>query len=330
MAELAPVYLLTGTDRPKVELAVRRLRDRIGREATEQMSALEVSGEEAVAACNALGLFATERRLVVVEDADRWKAPDIKTVAEYLGNPAPTTVLALVAGELKRDAALLKAVGDAGEVLTYDIPVRNRKADVPGWVEKQFRSRGASVDRGACRLLVELVGDDLRELATEIDKLVAWSADAGITERDVAELVVARAEAPPFALTDAWGRRDVAAVLEAAELLLERSADSSRDSLARVVSLLTSHVSRVGECQALAEEGVPARTAADRLKRNAYYVQKLYEQAAGYTTDELRDAVVRLAALDLALKGASRLAPELEVERALIEITAPAATAAAS
>jgi len=63
------------------------------------------------------------------------------------------------------------------------------------------------------------------------------------------------------------------------------------------------------------------------LKRNAFYVQKLYEQAANYTSDELRDAIVRLAALDLALKGASRLAPELELERALVEITRPAEAA---
>ena len=37
--------------------------------------------------------------------------------------------------------------------------------------------------------------------------------------------------------------------------------------------------------------------------------------------DELRAATVRLAGLDHALKGGSRLAPELELERALIEIT---------
>jgi acetyl/propionyl-CoA carboxylase alpha subunit len=39
--------------------------------------------------------------------------------------------------------------------------------------------------------------------------------------------------------------------------------------------------------------------------------------------DELDDAVVRLADLDAALKGASRVARELELERALVEVTAP-------
>jgi len=58
-----------------------------------------------------------------------------------------------------------------------------------------------------------------------------------------------------------------------------------------------------------------------RLKRNPYYVGKLYAQARNFSPEELRDVTVRLADLDHALKGGSRLAPELELERALIEVT---------
>jgi len=50
-------------------------------------------------------------------------------------------------------------------------------------------------------------------------------------------------------------------------------------------------------------------------------VQKLYAQSRNYSRDELRQATVRLAELDHALKGGSRLAPDLELERALIGIT---------
>jgi hypothetical protein len=38
---------------------------------------------------------------------------------------------------------------------------------------------------------------------------------------------------------------------------------------------------------------------------------------------ELDDALIRLAELDHALKGGSRLANELELERALVDITEP-------
>ena len=97
----------------------------------------------------------------------------------------------------------------------------------------------------------------------------------------------------------------------------------------RIAGLVTNHVTRVRECQALDAEGVPPAAGADRLKRNRFYVQKLYEQARNFSEEELGDAVIRLARLDLALKGGSRLPGELEFTRALVDITRPAETARA-
>jgi DNA polymerase III subunit delta len=322
VAELAAAYLIIGTDRPKITRAVRRLRTRVGDEATEIRSAHDATGEDIVADCNALGLFAVERRLVIVEDVERWKAADLKALAEYLARPAPTTVLALVGSEVKRDSALAKAVAKSGEVLLYDLPKRRGgKADLPRWVEAQLKERGVLIEPDAARAIVELVGDDSEELATEIDKLATWADGQRIGEREVAELVPARAEIPPFDLTDAWGRRDVPGALAASERLVERSGDASRDVFLRVSGLLTAHVGRVLDCQQLSAEGVPPAAAAERLKRNRFYVQKLYEQAGNFSPDELAEAIVRLARLDLALKGGSKLPGELEFTRALIDIT---------
>ena len=149
--ELKPVYLITGGDRPKIQRALRRLRDRIGEDAVELLSANEVGGEDAVAACNSMGLLGGGRRLVVVEDVEGWKAADVKAIAAYLANPAPDTVLALVAGELKKDSALAKACAKAGDVLVYDVAKRR----LPEWVTKQFNERGVEIDARACKALGE-------------------------------------------------------------------------------------------------------------------------------------------------------------------------------
>ena len=321
LAELASVYLITGTDRPKVARALRRLRDRVGEEATEVLSAHEAGGEDVAAACNALGLFTVEVRLVAVENVERWKAADLKVIEAYLKRPAPTTVLALVGDEVKKDSALAKAVAKAGEILVYDLPKRGRKADFPRWVEAQLKERGVVIDAEAARALVDLVGENSHELASEIDKLATWSEGERIGEREVVELVPARAETPPFDLTDAWGRRDVSGVLGVSERIVERSGDATRDVLLRVTGLLTALVRRVRDCRRLDAQGIPPAAAAEQLKRNRFYVQKLYEQAGNFSEDELDGAVVRLAELDLALKGGSKLPGELEFTRALIDVT---------
>ena len=75
-------------------------------------------------------------------------------------------------------------------------------------------------------------------------------------------------------------------------------------------------------CWLLADEGLSWRCWT--LERICLNVEKLYAQARNYGPDELREAVVRLAMLDHAVKGGSRLAVDLELERALVEITARA------
>jgi DNA polymerase-3 subunit delta len=316
-SDLEPVYLITGADRPKIQRALRRLRDRVGEDAVEQLSATDASGDDAVAACNALGLFSEGHRLVILMDVDGWKAADAKAVAAYLAAPAPGTVLALVGEDVKKDSALGKACAKAGSILVYDVPKRR----LPEWVGKQFADRGVSVEAEACRALVDIVGEDPEELASEVDKLATWAGGEPVDVAAVQALAAGCAEVPGYELTDAWGRRDLEATLSACQSVLERSGDPVSRSVPALVGLLVGHVGRVRACQAYAEEGLSAREAAARMKRHPFYVEKLFAQARNYSVDELRDAVVRLAELDHALKGGSRLAPDLELERALIELT---------
>jgi hypothetical protein len=52
-----------------------------------------------------------------------------------------------------------------------------------------------------------------------------------------------------------------------------------------------------------------------------YYAEKVSRQADGFSPEQLREASARLAQLDGALKGRSKLAPDLEVQRALVDLT---------
>src|SRR5204862_192005 len=170
--------------RERARRARSRLRDRSGEDATELLTAEEASGGDAVAWCNALGLLGGGGRLVVGEDVVKWKAADAKAVGGYLASPTPDTVLALVASELKKDSALAKACAKAGDVLVYDVPKR-RMAD---WVAKQFGDRGVAVDAEAARLLIEVVGEDPEELASEVDKIATWSGGDPVGTREIEAL----------------------------------------------------------------------------------------------------------------------------------------------
>jgi DNA polymerase-3 subunit delta len=325
--DLKPVYLLTGSDRPKIATALARLRRHFQSEAIESVGAQDVSGPEAAALCNAGSLFG-DARLVVVEAVDGrrnadgrlangWKAADVKAIEEYLASPAPGTVLALVAEDLKKDAPIRKACAKAGEVLAFDVPKRN----VNAWVAERFKQAGARAEPDACAALVELVGEDLNQLANEIDKLALWAGDEPIGEHEVELLVAAVAETPTFTLTDAWAQRDAGRTLAASETIFEREGRPRRDTAPRLAGALGHHLAFVRRCQRLAADGVRPREAASTLKRHPFYVEKVFSQASNFSEEELRSGAVRLAELDHALKGGSKLAPDLELQRALIDLS---------
>jgi len=324
--ELKSVYLLTGSDRPKIETAVQRLRRHFEPESVETVAAIETSGQEVVSLCNAGSLFG-DRRLVVVDRVDGlkrdegrrsggWKAADIDAIVAYLDAPAPGTVLALLTEDMARSSALGKACAKVGDVLEYGVP----KRALAGWVAERFKQLGVPAESDACAALIHLVGDDPQALAAEIEKIATWSDGEPVGEREVEALVAPAAETPTFALTDAWGARDSARMLEACEAILDRSHRSRRDETARVVGALGSHLSRMRQLKRLAAEGIGAREAAGKLRMHPFYAEKVARQAEKFGDDELGDALVRLADLDLALKGKSRLAPELELQRALIDL----------
>ena len=320
MAEtpLLPLYLITGGDRPKVRLALRRLRARFGSESVETLRAEATSGEAAVAACNALGLFAGEGgRLVVVEGVEQWKAEDAAAVAAYAREPAPGAVLALLPDEPLKGSKLADTVAEAGRVLTFEVP---RPRDLPNWVRERLEGLGVQADAEAARALVEIVGDDPTALATEMEKIATWAGPEPLGRREVELLAAPAQEAPAWGVSDAWGARDLPRALAACETDLEHGVEPF------VIAVrLAAQVALVRSVQAFAAEGLAVKEIAKRVRKHEFRVRKALGHADNYTRDELEAAVVRLAKLDASLKGASRLAAQLELERALVDLTkAPA------
>jgi DNA polymerase III delta subunit len=331
-AELKPVYLITGNDRPKVEVALARLRARFDAGSIERLVAAGkegASGDDAVAACNAGTLLLGERLVLVTEVDGRrddrgrlsggWKAADVEAVADYLRAPAPGTVLCLVGEEIKKDSVLAKACAKAGDVLAWDVDKRGLAA----WVAERFKERDVKIERDACAALIDTVGEDKLALALEIDKLASWADGEPLGVDEVQRLATPFADEPPWALTDAWGKRDTATVLAVVETMLDRSPRQRRDEAAALGARLGAHLSKLTRMKMLLDGGMTAKEATAKLGMKDFPGQKLARQTEAFTVEELRDATVRLARLDYALKGGSKLAPDLELQLAAADVSRP-------
>jgi DNA polymerase-3 subunit delta len=317
---LRPVYLVTGSDLPKIALALRRLRARFAEGSVERLVAGENRGSDVVVALNALGLFGGGERLVVVEEIECWKQADVDEIVRYLESPTPGAVLALV-GDAAKLGPLAEACALAGDILRYDVKkkrVRGREVDDhPTWVQAQFERMGVTLDHEAAQRLVELVGTDTLALQSEVEKIAAWAGDGHVGVAEIEAVAVPSAETAGAALTNAWSARNAPSALAACEVQLRGEPEPFW-----LAGRLAAHVARVRGVQRLVGEGVPIKEIGKRLGLR-FPPRREAAAAASYSADELDSAIARLAVLDHSIKGGSRLDPVLELERALIEISAP-------
>jgi DNA polymerase III subunit delta len=300
LADLKPAYLIAGGDWPKVDAAIARLRAHFPEEAVEQLSAGGEQPVDVVGACNALGLFGG-RRLVLVRNAEELDDEAVAGIVAYLSDPAPDTVLALFGS------------GKITPKHAFDAPERKQAAD---WVVRRLADRGVGCSAAVARRLVDLAGDDVGDLAVEVEKLASYCANGEARVEDVELLVIAQPDIKPWDITDAWGRRDAPSVISLATADVERPED-----VGRLIAQLASHVRKVHRAAVILDEGGSQADVARDLNMKPFPAGKLVGQARSFARDELGRAVVRLADLDLAVKGGSRLDARFELELALAEIT---------
>ncbi len=326
--ELKPAYLVTGNDLPKVERTLDRLRARFDPAAVERLVAGGkdgASGADVVAACNAGTLLSGERLVLVTEVDGRpnewgkltggWKQADVEAVVEYLAAPAPGTVLCLVSQQLKATSPLGKAVARTGDVLAWEIDERK----LAKWVGESFAARGVKAGGDACQALVDIVGEDKLVLSREVDKLATWAAGEPLGVEEVLQLAAPLGEGRSWDLTDALGQRDLAKALEVVEGEYRRSVHPNQEP-SLLANRLSAYVLRLARTKSMLERGARGPDVAKALGIKDFPARKLVAQAERFSAEELRDATVRVARLDHALKGGSKLAPELEVQLAMADV----------
>ena len=310
-----PAYLIAGTDWPKIDPAAARLRSQFDEDSIEQITVGDEEQVDIVAACNALGLFGGER-LVLVRGAESLDAAQVESIVAYLADPAPGTCLALFGGKgISEEDPLAVAVSRVGDVRIFDAPDDDQAVQ---WVVKRFAEGGITCPPAIGKRIVARAGIEIGDLALEVDKLAVHGRDRAPTEEEVDALVPEQQDVKPWNMTDAWGRRDAAAVIGYATADIEKP-----DDVQRISAIFANHVRRVRQALLVLETGGSAKEVQKQLGlKSPYQAQGLCRQARAFSEPELARAVVRMAELDEAIKGGSRLDPRLELELALVEISA--------
>jgi len=279
----------------------------------------DIDGESLLSLLSTPPMMA-DRRLVVVRDVPALKKDARAALDQYLAAPAPDVVALLVAPAGAKVDAVLSA---QARTVAFDPLTGDR---VPKWVVHHVDTvLHSTITPSAVDLLISAVGNDLPQLAAELDKLASYANGAVIDDEAVTAIVGVRRGETLGDLLD----RVLAHNAPGALAVIDHVLAQPKVTAVSIVMALTTQMLGLAWARAARDRGVPAagieRELFGLLKETSPYTGRPWGEAvsawsravAAWRQPELDAAIDALLAADYALKE-SRLSSDEQIIASLV------------
>ncbi len=305
------LHAIVGTDSYLAEAALERLLEAaVGREregAVQVVHGDETTWGRLVEGARTGSLFAP-RRAIVVRNAEAVKG-DEAPLASYLEDPSPGVTLILLAAKPDKRRVAWKLYLAEASVTPAD---PKRGAALRAYVSEELRRRGLRLDGDGLEELLERVGQDLRRLLGEVDKLQAFAqGEKALSAEDVASVLGRGMARPLYLLSDAIAARDAPRSLALLEALL----DDGEEPL-KILGTLHRSLRQVRAARSLRDKRASREEMMARLTlpaNMAFKLPGLLEAAGRWSDGELKGAVLGIAAQDREIKNGADVRAALTV-----------------
>jgi DNA polymerase III subunit delta len=301
--ELAPLYLLCGDEPYLVERAVKKLLERAVDPSFRDFNlnvfyGNECKGDEAFSAAQTLPMFA-DRRVVLIKKGGDLSAGAQEILLSYLQDPSPSTSLVLQAEKVDGRKKFFAEFKKRGEVVEFKRPYENQLGP---YVRDEVRAAGKKIDPAAAELLGYLVGNNLQELVSQIEKLCIYCGKKEqIGVDDVKAIVSDTKVESVFEFTDALGSKDLPKALRLLTILLQDG-----EAPLKVLGAVARHYRQLWQVRELLDKKVPSGELAKAAGINPYFLKKVTDHARNYQVGELKQVFERMLELDVAFKSGGR------------------------
>lgn len=225
--------------------------------------------------------------------------------------PESTVLVVLVEELLEAANPLVQSAQKYGKSRAFTTP---KGAQLEDWLAKRASAGGARLTPDAARLLASEVGDDLRLLASEIEKLSTYVGKGGTIRVDEVRLLSPSSrQARVFDLTDALARRDRSHALALLHELL-----AAGESPLGIVAMTVYQTRTLMQVKSLVERGLRPPQIAQTAGIAPFVVDKTLPLARQFSFAQLEAAHRTLLDIDRALKS-SRMTPEMALDLLVVE-----------
>lgn len=314
--EVRPLYYLFGDEPYLMEKCVRRLLERLVTPDLRDFNltvfyGAENRGEEIAEAAATLPMFASWR-VVLVKKADALSAPSLETLSEYIQNPSPSTCLIFQGDKIDQRKKFFLEMKKRGALVEFKRLYDNQLA---GFIRSEASALGKKMEGAAAEMLAYLVGNNLQEMVSELEKAVLYAGKREvITVDDIRSIVSDTRVNTVFELTDALGEKKLYRAMRSLDTLLRGG-----EAPLLVLAMITRHYRQLWKVRELREKKMSAQEIGKAAGINPYFLQGIIRQSGNYTVPELRGVFGKIREVDTTLKT-GRGKPGVYLENLLFEL----------
>jgi DNA polymerase-3 subunit delta len=316
--QLKPVYAVFGDEeflRTSAVAAIRRVvlgdgEDDFGVARFDGRTAALADVFDEVATLPLLG----SRRLVIVQNADDFVSAHREPLERYVQKPHRSGVLVLVVQSWPSNTRLARMVAETGLAIDCKSPDERQLAS---WCRRWSEFRyGKRLTNDAAQLLLELIGNRLGQLDSELDKLAAFAGSRPeVTANDVDRLVASGRVETVWKIIDAAMAGDGASALR----MLDELTSAGEQPL-MIFGAFSSQLRKLARAFRLMAAGATARSSLPRVGVPPFFLDKAQAQLRHLGPSRLGHIFDWLTETDLGMKGDSALAVQHLLERLIVRV----------
>ncbi|HEX3037083.1 MAG TPA: DNA polymerase III subunit delta [Thermodesulfobacteriota bacterium] len=267
--EIAPVYIFSGGQTYLMDQAVAELKKAVlGASGDFNFSLFygDSTGAKEIVDTAKTYPMLSRMRLIVLKNAERISAGEFKLIDSYFSSPSPFTCLVLMFGEGKKPV-----IENKSQVVFVDFDLDTR--DVYERIREDAEKLGCRITKDGASALVSLLGENLRDIHTELEKLALFVGDKGkIGVEDVERFTQKAQFEDVFQLVNAIAAKDEKKALS---VLLEL--ESTKEEPLAILNRIGWRVRQIWRAKELIDKKSPQDVMLKELKISKgalYYIQQ--------------------------------------------------------
>lgn len=255
----------------------------------------ESKGVDIVDSAQTLPMFA-DRRAVLVKRAEQLKSEALEVLLPYIQNPANSTCLLLTGTKIDQRKKFFAELKKNGVMVEYK---RIYEDKLPGFIQGEALVRGKPIESAAAELLAMLVGNNLQELSSQIEKLIAYvGSKTRISVEDVKVIASDSKAFDAFELARYLGLKDLDNALKSLNALFL----NEREASLKITGALSQHFRQLWRVRELLDKKVVQADIAREAKINPYFLKSYLQEAKNFKRKDLLNIFDRIYNCDVASK----------------------------